>query len=661
MSFVPRPVLTFAVGVIGHRTNKLHGSERIRNALTQVFADLGEACRREFEDAGEFYAPNAEPDQAAYRMRLLSGFAEGADLIAAEVAPPDWGLEAVLASPRGRYRAALLPQNASDGQDHSIAFDKALARAGKRVVELPEVAPRASRGATVATEAQRKDAAQAGYARQAEFLLKQIDLLVAVWDGERSETRGQTGDTVLKALRNGLSVVWISAGADRAPVLLEQAGDIEQDPERLGADLDARLGAVVARIVAPPTDDVQEAFKIREDDETSARERLEEFLAAKQWSTCWWTAYDALKRGWRFWTWRLSIKLDSPDDVAARWRAFLDCAPDGEGFRARIEDVLLPRYYAADHVATRIAHVYRSAYVLTYLFAVLSVFVATLAAVVALQGVPDELWYRTIFIGLEFAPVVAILLLVRAGQKRRWHGRWLEARALAERLRHVRILGLVGECEVVRNDSELSATGAVWTSWYLRATIRELGLPYGAFDAAYQAKALQAAQDYEWSEQLLFNQGNRSALGRLNRRLHDAGALSFIVTAATLALSFVALLGFEMAFGVKPTSEGPKLQSWLARALDGVQPIFDFIAGFLPALGAAIAGIRSTGDFEGFAERSRETLQRLGALREPYSRASLRLDFDLTAQTIAETARILEEDLSDWRSLYRRKNLSLNA
>ena len=554
----------------------------------------------------------------------------------------------------------MLPQNTSDGQDHANAFDRALARAGERVVELPEVLPRPARGAATVTPAEMKDAIQAGYARQAELLLKQVDLLVAVWDGERSETRGQTGDTIVKALRSGLSVVWISAGAGRPPCLLEKVDDVEPDTQRAVAErLDARLQAVVGSIVAPPAP--QENLSIREDDERSARERLERFLTEKPQSSCWWTAYDALRRGRRFWTWRLSIKLDSLDDVAARWRSFLQCAPDGEGFRARVEDVLLPRYHAADHVATRISHIYRSAYVLIYLFAVISVFVATLAAVVGLQGDPDERLHRTVFIGLEFAPIIAILLLVGAGQRRRWHGRWLEARALAERLRHARILSLVGECEVVRNDSELSATGAIWTSWYLRATIRELGLPYGAFDAGYQKKALQAAHDFEWREQLLFNAGNRTTLGRLNKRLHDAGAMSFILTALTLALSLIALLGLDMAYGVKAAPEGPRLQSWLAKGLDLLKPIFDFLAGFLPALGAAIAGIRSTGDFEGFAERSRETLQRLGTLRETYARASARLDFDLTASTIAETVRILEEDLSDWRSLYRRKNLSLNA
>lgn len=322
---------------------------------------------------------------------------------------------------------------------------------------------------------------------------------------------------------------------------------------------------------------------------------------------------------------------------------------------------MLPRYYAADHVATRSAHIYRSAYLLSYLFAVVSVFVGTLAAVVTLQGAPSERLYRTIFIALEFAPIAAILLLVSAGQRSRWHGRWLEARALAERLRHVRILSLVGECEVVRNDGELSATGAIWTSWYLRATIRELGLPYGAFDAAYQTKALQAARDYEWHEQFRFNQRNRAVLGGLSRRLRDVGTLSFIVTAVVLAMSLAALLGFDVVYGVKPEADGAKMQSWFAQRMDALRPLFDFAAGFLPALGAAIAGIRSTGDFEGFAERSRETLQRLGQMRELYERASVRLDFDLTAQTIAETARILEEDLSDWRSLYRRKNLSLNS
>ena len=83
------------------------------------------------------------------------------------------------------------------------------------------------------------------------------------------------------------------------------------------------------------------------------------------------------------------------------------------------------------------------------------------------------------------------------------------------------------------------------------------------------------------------------------------------------------------------------------------------LVALLPAMGAATAGVRFTGDFEEFAERSRETAERLSRLASDYDRAVDRVEFELTADTFAETARIMAEDLSDWRSLYARKKLSL--
>ena len=99
---------------------------------------------------------------------------------------------------------------------------------------------------------------------------------------------------------------------------------------------------------------------------------------------------------------------------------------------------------------------------------------------------------------------------------------------------------------------------------------------------------------------------------------------------------------------------------WIDNVPMWVERYQALIGGFLPALGAAIAGVRATGDFDGFAERSRETRIRPSTLHGAYQRALKRLEFDLTAHTIAQTIRVMEEDLSDWRSLYSRKKLGLS-
>ena len=86
-----------------------------------------------------------------------------------------------------------------------------------------------------------------------------------------------------------------------------------------------------------------------------------------------------------------------------------------------------------------------------------------------------------------------------------------------------------------------------------------------------------------------------------------------------------------------------------------------FAAG-LPALGAALAGIRVQGEFEDYKERSEHMVAELNALEATYE-AQLRQQPQLehTAELLIETARVLSEDLAAWQELYGRKRLNLPA
>lgn len=107
--------------------------------------------------------------------------------------------------------------------------------------------------------------------------------------------------------------------------------------------------------------------------------------------------------------------------------------------------------------------------------------------------------------------------------------------------------------------------------------------------------------------------------------------------------------------------QGCAADGTLGCALEGVKPWVVLFAAVLPAMGAAIASVRFTGDFEGFAVRSQETADSLDRLRADYERAEDRVDFDTTAETLIDTARSMTEDLSGWKSLYALKRLTLPA
>ncbi|TBW40397.1 hypothetical protein EYW49_04225 [Siculibacillus lacustris] len=660
MNFVPRPTLTFVTGVTGHRPPRLSASFRsvVEARMAQAFEVIDGSCAAEYGHASEVFSPGPEAGEGGrpYRIRLLTGFAEGTDQSAVRLAPRHWEVEAILPAARSTYEATFAADESSDGIDRREEFRVALQRAGDRVVELP------SDPADPDDEEAVGASAEAGYARQGVFMLRQIDLLIAVWDGAKSIRLGGTGYVVAEALENGVPVLWLSATEDRAARLLLAPEDLDRETEPADA-LDGPLQDVIASLVRPPAPSSAETIDF------GPRDRLDAFLRERPHRRCAWVAYDCLRRGWAFWRWRWSgIRFHDLDATRDRWRPFLDRAPRGAGFARRLETVLLPRFHAADQIATRHAHAYRSAYVLAYMLATFAVAVTLFSTLpfVPHHGLGGLRW-KAAFVTLETAVIIGVIWIVVAGRRRHWHQRWLDARALAEQLRHARFLSLVGELRLSPRPDAPSAVGESWIGWYLRATIRELGLPFGSLDPTCQRKILIATRETEVAEQLAFNDANQATLEHLNHRLHLWGDRLFFAVAFVL----VAYLGAWVVYEVLHWTGANFHAAWQERARAVAEQLccvlyhskdwLVFFAALLPAFGAALTGIRFTGDFEGFAERSRETSERLRDLHRRYARAEDRLEFDQTSEILRETANAMSEDLSGWRALYARKRLSLPA
>ena len=176
-----------------------------------------------------------------------------------------------------------------------------------------------------------------------------------------------------------------------------------------------------------------------------------------------------------------------------------------------------------------------------------------------------------------------------------WLERWLDYRALAESLRHTRFLAFLSEFGAVGDVlSEHRKTNLSWPLWYLRATMRELGLPTAVLDSIYHWKILNATLAHEIDEQIRYHEDTRNAVSRIDAFLHKAGIACILVTMFVLAL-FLGGGAYEYFFG-EETLLGHipyDLQRWLV-----------FVSAGLPALGAALAAIRVHGEFESSEQRS---------------------------------------------------------
>jgi hypothetical protein len=333
-----------------------------------------------------------------------------------------------------------------------------------------------------------------------------------------------------------------------------------------------------------------------------------------------------------------------------------DAPPVGE-LSARIIGAAKPRYAWADTLAVYLANVYRSAYVIVYLAAAFAVAVG-LGGVFLHANDPDKmLACKSILVAIELITIVGIILIVRKGRGGRWHQRFLEYRALAEMLRDVRFLAYAGENGRMLRTNELGSASA-WFLWYLRATIRELGLPHAVLDGTYQRIHLAAVEKHTVADQIEHHRRNAVTLFSMNHAIHWFGDACFYATGAVLLLW---LVGALLVWATASLHVQFDIVGRIHALLPASKDVVTYIVAGLPALGAALAGIRETGDFEGVAALSAKTASALETLKRDYAEAKRTLLLDDTGDVLIGTAQVLTDDLAAWQSLYGRKRLTLPA
>jgi hypothetical protein len=180
----------FMVGVSGHRDLDPAERPRLQNAVRNFVHQLKE------------HLPDTE-------LRMVVGMAEGADLLVADAALDlRVPVEAVLPMPLDQY--------AADFEADNLARLKDLLRhPDVRCVELVSGVP--DRAVARHSSAQR----DAMYANLTDTLIRRSSLLLALWDGQTSQLPGGTADTVLRYLgvrtdenQHAETIEFVSAGEE---------------------------------------------------------------------------------------------------------------------------------------------------------------------------------------------------------------------------------------------------------------------------------------------------------------------------------------------------------------------------------------------------------------------------------------------------------------
>ena len=610
--------MAFRIGVTGHRSSRLNADQ-----IARIDADVQwvlEHAARAVEEARERY--NEEYANAPPILYFVSPLADGADTLAAKRAlEKGWRLLSPLPFSVESYARDFSGPDLEEFQEMLAAADAVSELDGVRDSPVTE---------------------ERAYLQAGLVTVDQSDFIIAIWDGE--EARGVGGTAMIKeeALTAGKPVIWINAAADKSPVLI--------NPENKETPLtEEMLAAVVDAIVAPPPrDEVEHSF---------AGQATHALFAYRSFSD---------ERAHRF-NWGSFFQFWEKT-FAGKWPSvsLFNATPKAQITRARsstlaqklqssshdqavFNDLIIPRFAWADHLAVHYGNLYRSSYFFNYLFAA----AAVLFALIDLVASDFEIGSKTVFISIEVTLIILILGVTIAGKRGRWHEKWIDYRQLAEELRQYRLYFLtLGRGVADEMTTGESGEAAGWVDWYFDATKREAGMTSGSFAGPEIRIIAETILNEEIRPQIAYHDRKAHTLHAMEHRLHHLGEYAFgatlLVCLVYLVLAFNA--GKETAF-----------EKWAYGAKNDIKGMVTLLTGFLPSLGAAFFGIRVQGEFGSTAERSHATAAQLKAIAAKFEALveGDRPRLDVLRLRVEEAARAMLMENLDWRLLYISKPLNL--
>jgi hypothetical protein len=495
----------------------------------------------------------------------------------------------------------------------------------------------------------RRSAEEDAYRNNAQIVLNQSDLLVVVWDGLFRRKKGGTEETLSSAIAQQIPVIWIDAAAPH-PWQLLRPGEPFHEKERhlphhpLSVNTLEDIGKTVRDILEIPSASVDGSHQ------SPQVARLFEFYRERR-----------LSSNFAF-LWKLFRNLIGANRVS--WRSLKVQTFDNQEMQNNCKDLstlkkldswMLPYYNWPDQLADTYANRYRSGYILTYLLASLAVGVALfplLAGWINREHYPGT----AICTILESFIILSILGVVFISRRSRWHERWLDYRITAESIRQMKLfIPLGGGKPFPKMAAHLTQYGnpsATWMTWYVQSIERSAGLPSVRMDNLHLKECLTQYAAL-MTGQKNYHQMNARLYREIDKRLHHAGELTLWLT---LAACFVHLLPVFFP--------GILIATFIE---DGMT----FLCGFLPALGASMAGIHHQGEFKRIAKSSGAMYDQFSKLESdtkllisnlsvemPGNDESLLNEVTSLARTIAN---LMIHEVSDWKVVYQDRPPTLPA
>jgi hypothetical protein len=599
----PKVPLTIRVGVTGHRN--VEGTEELRCAVRHVLELIRNFAAKLKQDKTSLYS-DSEPI-----LRIISPLAEGADrLVADEALKLSFNLQCPLPFFQEEYEKDFSLEGSTD------EF-RALRVQAESVFELDGI----------------RDRNNEAYEAVGHVLLRQSDLLIAVWDGAPARGKGGTAQVVGEALTSEIPVIRINARSPHEVMIVRSFepttyGEISELCERM------------RNIYALPDPLTNEPI------ETPGRKFFKE--KQPQWSFA--IFYRLLCK---LLLWRIKwphLKASFDNKLKQQWQSTwaelsLNCGfalADGE-VRAWVDNKFLEFFAWSDGLADVYGARYRSSFVMNY-------FMAASVVLVAFVGHFSELLWPRASLGVgwtlaELSLILSILVLTRLGRHFRWHERWMDYRWLAEGFRQMQFLAPLGRvmpafrlpAHLEFGDPRLN-----WANWYVRGAVRHAGMIDVRMTPDHLACCRKLIASVARS-QVNYHRKNALEAHKLGYRIQRVGLVLFNLAFIGCILH---LADLKLIFGHQEGWE------WL-------RFVIGLIVIVLPAFGAAFAAISHHAEFERLAARSHALEIRLNALASQVSDNERIWTSQELGHVAEDFSRILLSELNDWRYVFLDKQLTL--
>ncbi|MCW8107934.1 DUF4231 domain-containing protein [Alteromonas ponticola] len=641
----PLVPMTLRVAVAGHRK---HDNISITNAkLSQQIESIYDLIYTELAKC--YQHPHARRLYAATPpiLRVISSLADGADRLLVESSLVKNKFEL----------SCILPFKA---EEYATDFDEASKQEFYALLQAAGYQSKHSR--VLELDGQRKNADQA-YKNCGESLIKNCDLVVALYDGQKRDGFGTTY-TVAQAYKAKIPVIWIDTEhSDNVRLIFSTENGQSQEPLNVSS-LNQWLNHILLfdTILAQsdPHTSLPLADKILAKFDTYAKESVEckEHTAEVDFNGSGPIEIErshfnplhygfSLLKSWFISTDQLNeelSKLDKQLPVEAEIKTNVSHMCE------HFQNLSSHRYYAAylraDRLASHYASIHRSIFVFIYVLAASALIIASLAIAFA-----DKSKYFTlplIFAIAEMSILVVIYWLYRKDHKRSLHDKWLEYRCIAEFLRPTLFLSFFGtnypmrrfrdrEQIVGRNLLGHGGPERCWAYLYIETVVRWVGFSGHTVDRAYINDAIHFSRGQWVARQYQYHTQNAISMKLLGHRLAHLSELMFWST--------ILIIGVKILLGIWGPESYP------------LSKFLGLLATWLPILGTTAFAIRNHAEFEISAQRSlssREVFliynkQLLELKRTEASMSDIdELLMELTTDSIRETA--------DWLEIYEVKD-----